>query len=437
MTGHAEALKRTTLLLNREYFDDKASEPMIADGLLATTVRLHANQANLVTRAGQAALITAFGLIARMGIGIELAIADVGVLDLVAPLRRPTLRDALIDLGTDLVPGTTVRTRHGQVDLTIAFGDTPCRDQPALRVFADELSSAILDGSQPVPSIAADWPLGAFAAAAAVAPIVLQAALPRIEAATGLRRTTKPRPAPGPPVALDLRELFPGLPNSAGPAGRLDLVSGGAITNALLYVLLRLPGFAATARVIEAQDADLSNVNRYMLLRASEQGIPKTRQLEAASSKAIPITGFRELFTKETRHRLAPLAERVLVGVDDVEARWWVQEEWPKWLCVGATQATIAEATTHRPDGPCAACLHADPLPAGETIPTISFVSFWAGLLQACELLSDLEREQPTRRVMLWPFALGGPVWSRLTDLRASERCPVTCPASCDIQPRS
>ncbi len=331
------------------------------------------------------------------------------------------------------MPGATVRTGHGEVDLTIAFGDTPCGDEPAVRVFADELSCAILDGGQPASRITADWPLGAFAAAAAVAPIVLKAALPQIEAATGLRRTTKPRPSPGPPVRLDLRELIPSLPTRAGRAGRLDLVSGGAITNAVLYVLLRLPGFCATARVIEAQDADLSNVNRYMLLRASHQGISKARQLEAASG-AIPITGVRELFTKETRHHLAPLAERVLVGVDNVEARWWVQEQWPQWLCIGATQATIAETTTHRPDGPCAACLHADPLPAGETIPTISFVSFWAGLLQACELLSDLEREQPVRRVMLWPFALGGPARFHVTALRASNRCPIACRTSREIQ---
>ncbi len=71
MTGHAEALARSTLLLNREYFDGQASEPAIADGLLATTIRLQATQANLLTRAGQAALITAFGLIARMGVGVE------------------------------------------------------------------------------------------------------------------------------------------------------------------------------------------------------------------------------------------------------------------------------------------------------------------------------------------------------------------------------
>lgn len=105
MTRHVDALARTALLLNQEYFDGAASEPAIADGLLATTVRLCADRANLECRAGQTALVTTFGLIARMGIGVELAVADVEVIDREAPLLKPTLREALIDLGHDCVPG--------------------------------------------------------------------------------------------------------------------------------------------------------------------------------------------------------------------------------------------------------------------------------------------------------------------------------------------
>lgn len=430
MTPHAEALARTTLLLNREYFDSAALDAAIADGLLATTVRLRADEANLATRAGQAALITSFSLIARIGIGVELAIGDVEVIDMVAPLRRSMLKDALIDLGSDLVPGATVRTERGEVDLTVVFGDTLCEDQRAIRVSADELSCAIVDASENLGRITADWPLGAIAAAAAAAPIVLEVALPRIEAATALLRTAKPRPSPGPPVAIKLRDLFPGLPIRARPAGRLDIVSGGAITNALLFILLRIPGFSGEARVIEAEDAELSNVNRYMLLRTSHQGFSKAGHLQGLSSEAMKITGVEELFTEATRHHLAPLAERVLVGVDNVEARWWVQKEWPQWLCVGATEAAVAETTTHRSGGACAGCLHPDPLPPGVTIPTISFVSFWAGLLQACELLSDLEGEQPSRRVMLWPFGLASSICAYVSDIHPSERCPLKCAPS-------
>lgn len=427
MTSSADALSRTTLLLNREYFDGMAADIDIADGLISTTVRLHANEANLISRAGQCALITGFSLIARMGIGVELSIADVPVEDLVAPLRKLMLREALVDLGSDLVPGATLRSERGKVDLTLVFGDTPCEDEPAIRVFADATSCAVVEGDERVDRITADWPLGAFAAAAAVAPIVLEAALPQIEQAVGGSRILRPRPSSGPPVHLDLRELFPELPMSVPTSGRLDLISGGAITNALLFILLRIPKFMAQVRLIESEVAELSNVNHYMLLRASHEGVGKTTYLEEASSKRIMIFGIDTLFAQETRDGLVPLAGQVLVGVDNVEARWLVQREWPEWLCVGATEAAIAETTTHRPGGPCAGCLHPDALPPDVIIPTISFVSFWAGLLQVCELLSHLDSEQPLRRVMVWPFGLGGSFSSTVSELVSSRRCAISC----------
>ena len=86
---HYEALSRTTLLLNREFFSGEASEPAIADALLATTVRMEADEASVSCRAGQTALITGFLLTARLGIGIELFAPDVPVIDVAAPLRVP------------------------------------------------------------------------------------------------------------------------------------------------------------------------------------------------------------------------------------------------------------------------------------------------------------------------------------------------------------
>ena len=80
-----KALSRTTRLVNQEIFDGRASEPAITRGLLATTVRLVADETNMSSIAGQAALISAFQLIARMGIGIELRVPD---LPLVANSRR-------------------------------------------------------------------------------------------------------------------------------------------------------------------------------------------------------------------------------------------------------------------------------------------------------------------------------------------------------------
>lgn len=98
--------------------------------------------------------------------------------------------------------------------------------------------------------------------------------------------------------------------------------------------------------------------------------------------------------TRETRHALLPLADRVLVGTDDIEARWWVHEDQPKCLYIGATGDHHAILTTHHRGEPCAGCAHNEPLrlAKGEFVSTISFVSYWAGLLQACALAEFADR---------------------------------------------
>jgi hypothetical protein len=103
-------------------------------------------------------------------------------------------------------------------------------------------------------------------------------------------------------------------------------------------------------------------------------------QIEGIATSRLRIRGVQVLFAEHTRDALMPLADHVLVGVDDIEARWWVQEANPVRLAIGATSNNLAQLTTHTPSSPCAACLHPVPMPA-RTIPTISFVSFWAGLL--------------------------------------------------------
>jgi hypothetical protein len=139
---HREALARTTLLIDQEWFAGEANHDAIADALIASAVRITADAESVSTRAGQTALITAFMLTARMGIGIELAVANVDVIDRVAPLRRGLLLDALIDLGGDLVPGARVRTDAGEVQETIAIGAAP-GEASAVRVWAGE-TDAIL-----------------------------------------------------------------------------------------------------------------------------------------------------------------------------------------------------------------------------------------------------------------------------------------------------
>jgi hypothetical protein len=423
---HHDALARTTLLLNREFFSGEADERAIADALLATTVCMEADEASLMSRAGQTAFVTGFLLTARLGIGVELIAPNVPVIDLVAPLREPLLVDALVELGGDLVPGARVRSTAGAVDENFIFGEGKNEDDTlAVRVAATSFTADLSRGGKSM--CVGDLPFGGFAAGAAIAAVALEAALPRIEQAIGLR-ARRPRPSPGPPVTIDLRTLVPELEDGlAADLGPVDAISGGAITHSLVFCLLRVPNVRADLRVIEEQDADISNVNRYALLRASDDGRVKADQLEAAATSDLCIAGVRALFTKESRDTLVPLAERVVVGVDVVEARWWVQEESPAWLAVGATGNHLAQLTTHAPGEACAGCAHSVPLEP-QTIPTISFVSFWAGLLQACALVSHAPAA--ARNVVVYPFALGGAASASTFELIPNENCPISCPAS-------
>lgn len=428
-----EALSRTTRLINQHYFDGGANESAIAAGLAATTIRLLGNAGNLSSRSGQAAFVTAFQLIARMGIGLELHAPEASLVAEVAPLRRRSLRAALLDLGSDLVPGTILREQRDEVHATFAFGDTPGADEGAIFVTATDLGCLLTGDRTDRTRLSSDFPLGGLAAAAAAAAIALMAALPQIEQAAGMVRAGRRHPSPGPPVRVDLRELFPTLRTHAAELGRIDAVSAGAVTNALVAVLAWLPDTSAALRTIDDDDVEIHNVNRCLQFRASDARKPKVDVLGASSRGLFAIDGIKARLTRQSLDEIAPLADRVVAGVDNSSARWFIQEQWPRHLYIGATSNQEAVLTTHHPGEPCAGCAHPDPLPDGEMVPTISFVSFWAGLLQACALLVEAEQPQPARRVTVYPFALGQPVWSSGAELPMGGRCAIHCPVSAEI----
>ena len=286
-----------------------------------------------------------------------------------------------------------------------------------------------LDRAADPARISCDCPLGALAAAAAVAAIVLQAALPQIELATGLARTSRPRPNPGPPVDVDLTRIFPTL-SARSLDAPIDAISAGAITNAFVACGLWLPENTSAIRIFDDDDVAIHNVNRCLQFRASDTDRPKVDVLHETSSSGLAITGINARFDPRGAEDYRPLANRVVVGVDNIPARWWIQEEWPRNLYIGATTNNEAIVTTHHPGGPCAGCAHPEAGPKPDEIPTISFVSLWAGLLQLCALLAESTEPSPAQRLTVYPFALGGPSWGTASELRPSTNCAIVCPAS-------
>jgi len=425
------ALSRTADLINAEFFEGRASTEAVVNGLMASTVRLVADERNCSTRAGQAAIATSFQLIARMGIGIELLVPDTPLVAAISPLRRHTLCSALLDLGSDLIPGATVRDRAARSDAEFVFGSSRAASSDAIEVSCTAFSCSLGHLSPTETAIDAEYPLGGLAAGTATSALALDAALPRIEEATGLRRTKRPRPRLGPPASIELTRLFPGL-TSAHPIdiGSIDIVSAGAVSNALIWTLVFLPDLTGRLRVFDADVVELHNINRCTQFRASDVGLAKARILEDSSSKSLTISAVPAMFEGTQIAGEPPLVDRVAVGVDRIEARWTVQQEWPTHLYIAGTSNKEAVLTTHHPGGPCAGCAHPTAAAQLHNIPTISFVSYWAGLLQGCAILEEHAVEAPARRITVFPMGLGEQTWGMTAHLRPNPRCPIPCQAS-------
>jgi len=231
--------------------------------------------------------------------------------------------------------------------------------------------------------------------------------------------------------------LFPSLATGRPTRlGDVDVISAGAIASALVSALLWCPDVTADLRVLDDDVGELSNLNRNMQQRAGYEGQPKVEILARSSTSRLRIAGVNARFPETNREGILPLAERVAVGVDHIPARWWVQEEWPANLYIGATTNYEAIVTTHHPGEPCAGCAHPHPLQLAEDqfVPTISYISFWAGLLQACALMEEVADRRPARRITVYPHGLGEKHWYRTSELPTGAQCAIGCMTSRAVQ---
>ena len=421
-----EALARTSLLLRLDAFPGLGAgrDDDLAVGLRSMGVRVVADRANLASPNGQTALVTLVCQCVMLGLRVELEIPEVAQLIPQPPLRADlSLDSAILDWATSLFPGCL---SPGEPPLlTFAIGDTATPD--AVHVAGGD-NLAVLAHDQ-----VARWegvaPFGAIAAAASGAAEAVRAGIPglmaRLEQPAPTEITWRPRPF----GAVRLR--VPGTVPKSG-FGDIDIVSAGAITHAALYTLLRVPGFTANIRTIDRDTLARSNTNRYALARLEGLGLRKVDQLSGFATDAVRITPSHNRFDQDSLKGLVPLAPRVLVGVDDIPTRWFVQQQQPQWLGVGGTSHCFVVVSSHLPGQPCAGCVH--PIDDGnplEEIPTIGFVSLWAGLLQAGILLDpDAADRNGTRRVEVHPMGLYGPAAQQVLPQAHNARCPV-----CGVKP--
>lgn len=385
-----ESLDRT-LLLMRDEVNDQASDEALIAALTGTRVALVADAVNLATPAGQSAFVTAALLMARSAHSVYLVAPDLPLAAPQPPLLGTNLIASLVEVGRDLLPGIQFSTAppRGPIELCVTLGDTKSDIQARHLI---SMNATPWAGWLEAPHCATrwrepSWPMGAMIAGALAAGEAFKLAMQKL-------RTFARQPAFFENLfAANTEARFSLAPDGTltiANLGFLDFVSGGAITNAALYCLLRLPEVRCSARVIENTTSDLSNLNRYMLQPRSQVRKPKTQTLKCFSSEAFLITSADVRFEASTFAPLLPLAPRVMVGVDHIPTRWFVQESQPELLVIGASTHWSATVTFHTDGLACARCANPEDDDNDGLIPTVAYVSFWAGLLQVGYLLRHL-----------------------------------------------
>lgn len=376
-----EALSRTLLLMRQNLVDD-VSNAQLRVALQSTRVLLAADRENVSGMEGQEAFIGSALLIARSGIPVAVDAPNVRLKQIRAPLKEKRLVDCLIEAGQDLVPGCTISAVDScaTADLGILLGDTasPLSCKRLLPISGGSWHGSIGEASRWTGSRS---PMGALAAAGLAAAEAYKTAMRRLAEWA----------APGPysdffrPTDLTTVTFLPaGTRALPVEMGGIDFVSGGAITQAALYAMSRIPGAMAQARVIEPDTHDLSNVNRYALLRRSGVGSVKAYHLADQELGTIEIEPVVRRYDSSFEREVGLLRNAVLVGVDNLESRWQVGEDSNGWVGVGATEGYQAFTTVHSGANPCVRCVHdGEPADPATAIPTVSFVSHWAGLTLA------------------------------------------------------
>jgi len=427
------ALVRTALLIELDIFPG-SDHHAIVDGLRATTARIITDRANIDSPTGQTALVTLYAQLAMIGLQIDLDVPATPLRAGQPPLRSSDLPSSLLDYSADLLPGGSARPATNP-DVTFALGDTPAPAN-AVRVSGTGWTATV-STIRPGARWTGTTPAGAMAAACAAAAEGLRAAIPHIAERLGRPHPVDPRWRTQPRRHIDL-DLSRYQTNGPVMIGDVDVISGGAITNAALYALLRMPALTASLRIIEPDQLDLSNLNRYAMALRQMIGWPKIRALQSFQTPSVSITGTGEKFDETTAPRLGPIAPRLLVGVDHIPSRWAAQRAGTaSWVCVGASSHDFVLVSAHPAGSACAGCVHTRDEEITGEIPTISFVSFWAGLIQALELIADAAGRPLdwTRSTQVWPFGLDNPRGIHYYPQDAAAGCPVGCSASTALMP--
>jgi hypothetical protein len=418
-----------TILLSRDYVSDHLTDEEIYLNLQCVRVLCVSDLRNLSSYSGQTALVTLVSLLLRMGMQVELCIPEVEMVGPQPPLTVGPLREMLMTLSENVIVGAFVRRNLGfQPDIIFVLGDTKFDSQQMFwRLSGDDWAGSLKMGDTRTESHAwrSTWTAGSMISAALAANEAFKFAVRRLE----LRDPKS-------------QIFFEASQTSSFDFGKIewsqevidlgctDVISAGAISQSALYALLRFPVVRMSGRIFDDDITAPSNLNRNMLTLAHHIGVTK---VQLVADVCAPRFQFEPVKARFTGAGSGELASQVVIGVDDIPSRWAIQRLSSGWLAVGGTSHFSVSSSDHCSTKPCCGCLHPVDDVNGGTVPTISFVSFWAGLVTAVRLLRKcIGQEYGRERQHLWitPLRLDQPHAAMWLPVAATPNCPVRCRAS-------
>jgi len=426
-----EQLNRT-ILLCRDYVSGELSDASICQSLQSVRVLCVADVANLSSHSGQSCLTTVVSLLSRMGMQVTLAIPEISMIRRQPPFQGTLLRYSLLASSDKLISGATVQqpsSKH-KPDLVFVPGDSAREEHscPTWRLSGSEWHGVVTQGAAPAPRWTAEWPIGAMTSAVLAVGEAFKYVMRRLPLSS---KEDLVFFEPSPDSNWNFGSIP--VPERMLDLDAVDFISAGAISQAALYALLRLPYLRIAGRIFDDDVTSQTNFNRNMLTGVSDADLEKVRLVAGRCSPEFNLTPEFQRFvagTPEARQ----MAPYVLVGVDDIPSRWQVQRCTQGILIVSGTSHCSISSSCHGPGEPCCGCQHpVDDLDAPTAIPTVSFISFWAGLAMAVRLIRRaVGANYSLDRQHLWmtPLRMDQPhagVWSPVA---TRQDCPVKCPAA-------
>jgi hypothetical protein len=367
----AEILARSTLLVEDHFASDEPG-PDIAQAFADTTIGVVLNAGLLRHPSCVVALETLRVLLAGMCVGMRLDIRghDQPV-RLGPPFDSSNWLDALMNY------------RHGAcAPFSVGHADSSCLVRIGLGLASEDLDFEM------AASEAGCWLRRGGAPGAWEAATIWSGAGVAIQAAAEIEKRIVDQL--GENVRHD-QDLAPvrnfvvqaGAATQAPPGRKIAVVSAGAITNAAIFLLARC-GMTVQLEVWDDDVIRLDNLNRYPLFDIAHLGMSKVDALAALDLGRVSVKPIMRLFDSESTIE----SDILVVGADRVGPRWEVARRSPRVAIVGSTDHYLTLTSLHsRGTGGCPACLHPRDDGMDAVVPTISFVSFAAGLEVAALLL--------------------------------------------------